>query len=173
MICCALIAVLLALVSRPMLAFRTNPLAWRPAPAKSLRSGPLRSRGRADSFAHAAAGMVFAVRNEPNMRIHLAVAAIVVATGLWLRLDLVAWRWLGLAIALVLMMELINTAIEQACNAVTVEHRAAIKAAKDVAAAAVLLSACFAGLVGLTIFLPHAPSISTFVPSVICTVALP
>lgn len=173
MICCALIAVLLALVSRPMLAFRTNPLAWRPALTMPQRRGPIRSRGRADSVVHAAAGMSFVVRNEPNMRIHLAIAVTVAATGLWLGLDLAEWRWLGLAITLVLVVELINTAIEQACNAVTVEHHAAIKAAKDAAAAAVLLSACFAGLIGMTIFLPHIPPMSTLVSSVICTTVFP
>lgn len=106
------------------------------------------------------------------MWIHLAFAGIVVAMGLWVGLDLAEWRWLGLAIALVLVVEVINTAIEQACNAVTLEHHAAIKAAKDAAAAAVLISACFAGLVGTTIFAPHFLPKLMFVPDVICRVAM-
>lgn len=128
MVCCTVIAILLALVSRPIFALRPNPLAWRPTLTTTSPGGPIRSRSRAGSFHHAAEGLSFVVRSEPNMRIHLAFAGIVVATGLWVGLDLAEWRWLGLAIALVLVVEVINTAIEQACNAVTLEHHAAIKA---------------------------------------------
>ena len=171
MVCCTVIAILLALVSRPILVLRSSPLAWRPAPTTSP-GGPIRARNRADSFRHAAEGVSFVVRSEPNMWIHLAFAGIVVAMGLWVGLDLAEWRWLGLAIALVLVVEVINTAIEQACNAVTLEHHAAIKAAKDAAAAAVLISACFAGLVGTTIFAPHFLPKLMFVPDVLCRVAM-
>lgn len=172
MVCCTFIAILLAVVSRPILALRPNPLAWRPVFTTPPLYGPIRSGSRAESFRHAAAGVSFVVRSEPNMRTHLVLAGIVVATGLWLGLNLAEWRWLGLAIALVLILEVINTAIEQACNAVTLEHHPAIKAAKDAAAAAVLISACFAGLVGLTIFVPHVLPKSMPIPEVICGAAM-
>jgi len=45
---------------------------------------------RANSFRHAANGIIFVIRNEPNMRVHLALAAIVVLVGLWIGLDLTA-----------------------------------------------------------------------------------
>lgn len=165
MVCCTFIAILFALTWRPILALRQNPLAWRPAQTPPSRS--IRSHSRVHSFRHAAEGVSFVVRNEPNMRIHLALAATVAAAGLWLGLDLAEWRWLGLAITLVLVLEMINTAIEQACNAVTLEHHAAIKAAKDAAAAAVLISACFAGLVGMTILVPHLLPKLMLIPEVI------
>jgi diacylglycerol kinase len=172
MVCCTVIAILLALMSRPILALKQNPLAWRPAFTTTPPRRPIRSRSRAESFRHAAAGVSFAVRSEPNMRTHLVLAGVVVTTGLWLGLDLAEWRWLGLAIALVLILEVINTAIEQACNAVTLEHHPTIKSAKDAAAAAVLISACFAGLVGLTIFVPHILPKSMPVPEAICAAAM-
>lgn len=52
----------------------------------------------------------------------------------------------------------------------TPEHHAAVKAAKDAAAAAVLISACFAGLVGMTILALHL--LPEFIPEVICGVAM-
>lgn len=171
MVCCTVIAVLLALLSRPILALKPNPLAWRLVPAATSSCGPIRSSSRAQSFRHAAEGMSFVVRGEPNMRIHLALAGSVTGTGIWVGLDLAEWRWLALAIAIVLVVEVINTAIEQACNAVTLEHNAAIKAAKDVAAAAVLLSACLAGLIGLTIFVPHFLPKSAPISELICGAA--
>lgn len=171
MVCCTIIAVLLALLSRPLQALKPNPLAWRPAPAAIPPRGAIRSGSRAASFRHAAQGVSFVIRSEPNMRIHLALAGLVTGIGLWVGLDLAEWRWLTVAIALVLVVELVNTAIEQACNAVTLEHHPAVKAAKDAAAAAVLLSACFAGLIGITIFAPHVLPKSTLFPELICSAA--
>lgn len=89
------------------------------------------------------------------MRIHLAAAVAAVGVGTWLRLDAGEWRWLILTIALVIGAEALNTAVEQACNAVTIWRNPAIKAAKDAAAGAVLVSALAAALIGGTIFLPH------------------
>ena len=102
------------------------------------------------------------------MRVHLAVAVVVVLVGLWIGLDLAEWRWLIVAIAVVLVLEVINTATEQACNAITREFHPAIKAAKDVAAGAVLLSAVFAALIGTSIFLPHFAGGSFPLSAVIC-----
>jgi diacylglycerol kinase len=171
MVSCTVIAVLLALLSRPILALKPNALAWRPVSAASPPRGAIRAGSRAASFRHAAQGVAFVVRSEPNMRIHLALAGLVTGIGLWVGLDLAEWRWLATAIALVLVVELVNTAIEQACNAVTLEYNSAVKAAKDAAAAAVLLSACFAGLIGITIFAPHVLPKSMLFPELICGAA--
>jgi len=154
MVCCTFIAFFLALLSRPVLALRGNPLAWRPAQGATI--GPaLRARNRASAFRHAGEGIIFVFRNEPNIWIDLTAAVIVVVAGLWVGLDLAEWRWLIAMIAIVLVLETFNTAIEQACNAVTREFHPTIKVAKDVAAGAVLLSAIFAAIIGASIFLPH------------------
>jgi len=156
MVCCTAIAAMLGLILRPLLPVRRSPLAWRlmadaPVPA-SYRVARLRS------FRHAIAGLIFVIRNEPNMRIHVAAAALAVIAGWALHIDAAEWRWLTLAIGLVLGAETLNTAVEQACNAITSHHNAAIKAAKDAAAGAVLLAAATAALIGASIFLPHLVS---------------
>ena len=154
MACCTVIAALLGLILRPLLPARKSPLTWRlmaadgPAP-------PTYRQARLQSIRHALAGLLFVVRNEPNMRIHIAVAVMAVMLGWLLHIDAAEWRWLILAIGLVLGAEVLNTAVEQACNAITRQHNAAIKAAKDAAAGAVLLSALTAALIGASIFVPH------------------
>jgi diacylglycerol kinase len=103
-------------------------------------------------------GLIFVVRNEPNMRIHIGAAVAAAVLGWVLHIDAAEWRWLIVAIALVLGAEALNTAVEQACNAITLHHNAAIKVAKDAAAGAVLLSAAGAALIGASIFTPHLVS---------------
>jgi diacylglycerol kinase len=156
MVCCTFIAGLLALLLRPLISLRGNPLAWRPsANARRTMLLPLLLTTRIQSFAYALAGIRFTLRNEPNMRIHLAIAAMAVVAGVWLRIDAADWRWLILAIALVLATETLNTAVEQCCNAISREFNPEIKAAKDVAAGAVLISAVCAALIGLSVFAPY------------------
>lgn len=151
MVCCIIIATLLGLLMRPLLAVRSNPMAWRLGVAETAK----RAHGRAQSIRHALEGLRFLTRNEPNMRIHLGAALGVVAAGLWMGLGLAQWRWLIFAIAMVLMAEAFNTAVEQASNAVTGKFDPAIKAAKDVAASAVLIATLAAALIGASIFGSH------------------
>lgn len=148
MVCCVTLAVLFGLFLRPLLGWTASPLEWRPETCS------VRARSRLASFGHAFAGLAFLVRNEANMRIHLGVAAAVIVAGLWLHIDPADWRWLVIAMALVPMAEALNTGVEQACNAITREHRPEIKAAKDVAAAGVLIAAIAAALIGASVFVP-------------------
>jgi diacylglycerol kinase len=148
MVCCMTLAALLGLILRPVLGFGADPLAWRP------RAQSMRARNRLASFGHAFAGIRFLVRSEANMRIHLVVAGAVVVAGAWLRIDLTGWRWLVIAMALVSMAEALNTGVEQACNAISREFRPEIKAAKDAAAAGVLITALAAALIGASVFVP-------------------
>jgi len=162
MVCCTLIAGLLALVLFPAAAWRPSPLAWRPHGIAAQR--PAMRSGRINSFRHAVAGLSFALRNEPNMRIHACASMLVLVLGLWFGLDLSEWRWLIVAIILVVATEALNTAIEQCCNAIGEGFHPAIKAAKDVAAGAVLASAIGAGLIGITIFAPYLPTMRAHSP---------
>ena len=155
MVCCMIIAALFGLLTRPLLALRTSPLAWRPDAATGAVHPALRATGRVQSFVHAFAGLDFVIRNEPNMRIHLAIAALAICAGLWLQIEASEWRWLIMAMAIVLATEAMNTGIEQACNAISRSFHPAIKAAKDVAAGAVLIASIAAALIGASIFLPR------------------
>jgi diacylglycerol kinase len=156
MVCCTIIAALLGLIFAPLLVLRKNPMQWRLANGTTSKSEtPMRAQTRLKSFSYAFAGLRFAIQNEPNMRIHMGAMAAITLLGLWLKFDPSEWRWIGLAIALVLMAEAINTAVEQACNAVTTNYHPAIKASKDVAAGAVTIAALNALVIGGSIFLPH------------------
>lgn len=157
--CCTIIAALLGLLMRPVLALRKTPLAWRPAVA-SQGSQPIRAAGRVQSFAHAFAGLRLLVRNEPNMRLHIGAGVAAVLAGAALHIGAAEWRWLILAVTLVLAAEALNTAIEQACNAIGLGYNPAIKAAKDVAAGAVLIAAIAAALIGASIFGPYLAGVN-------------
>jgi diacylglycerol kinase len=147
MVCCALIAGLLGLL---MPWRRRGALAWRPG--ESVRPGFLSGRWR--SVGYALSGLTFAVRYEANMRVHMVAAAGVVSAGVALRLDVAEWRWLVVAIAMVVAGEALNTGIEQACNAIGGRSEA-IRRAKDTAAGGVLVLAVGALLIGASVFAPH------------------
>jgi len=92
------------------------------------------------SFNWAFEGIVYVLRTQRNMQIHFAVAVFVLVMGLVLdltRLELVA---VMAAVALVLVAEMMNTAIEAAIDAVVNTYHPLVKIAKDVAAGAVLIA---------------------------------
>jgi diacylglycerol kinase len=159
MVCCTVIAALLALLTRFVMAGRPNPLAWRLAVTVAEEKNVPCTRGRLRSIAHAVDGIGFLARHEPNMRLHLGAAVAVMTAGIWFGLSAAEWLWIIFAIALVLVAEAFNTAVEQTCNAVSREFHPAIKAAKDVAAGAVLISAIAAALIGALTFVPHIMTI--------------
>lgn len=153
MVCCVMIAALLGLILRPPLGQPVSPLAWRPG---RIDDAPRSwASGRVKSFSFAFVGIGFLLRAEPNMRIHLAAAVAAVTAGAWLQIAMADWRWIVAAIAMVFVAEALNTGVEQACNAVSREHRAEIKVAKDVAAAAVLIAALAALLIGTSVLGPY------------------
>ena len=106
------------------------------------------------SFHNAFAGIWTAVTTQNNLRIHFLLGSLVLFAAAYLRLSIENVLVLVLAIALVMVAEMVNTALEFLSNAVTLEQNHFIKHAKDVSAGAVLLSAIFAVLIGLMIFIP-------------------
>ena len=106
------------------------------------------------SFVYAFRGIVFTVRNERNMRIHLVCMAYMYY--FLLRYDFFTVSRTELAVlllanALVVGGELINTAIERAVDTATEEIRPTARIAKDTAAGAVLVFAVFAVLTGVAV----------------------
>jgi undecaprenol kinase len=89
------------------------------------------------------------------MRVHLFAALTVLAIGIVFQIS--AWEWCTLAITIagVVSLELMNTALETAVNLVTLEAHPLARAAKDTAAAAVLVMAMASVIIGLVIFLPR------------------
>lgn len=109
---------------------------------------------RVDSFAYAFAGWAHVLRTQPNAWIHAAFSVAVVAVGLWLGLPRGDWAILVLTIMIVWVAEFTNTALEAVVDMAMPEPHPLAKAAKDVAAAAVLISALGAVVVGLLIIGP-------------------
>lgn len=108
---------------------------------------------RIRSFGFAYNGIKRLIVEEHNARIHVLGAIVAIILGIVLEITVAEWLWVALAIALVFITEMINTAIEAICDEVTKERRPTIKKAKDVAAGAVLVAAMFAVAVAVWIFI--------------------
>jgi diacylglycerol kinase (ATP) len=114
-----------------------------------------------DSFNYAFQGVIHAVRTQRNMRIHLltAVAVLIAAIAVGVtQMELIA---LIIAIAFVLITEMINSAVEGAIDVATTSFDPLAKLAKDMAAGAVLISTITAVAVGFLVFNDHIANPST------------
>lgn len=109
---------------------------------------------RAKSFQYAFEGWWYVIRTQHNAWIHAIVSLMVLALGLWLRLPARDWAVILLAMMSVWMAEFMNTALEALVDMASEEFHPLAKTAKDVAAAAVLVGAAGAALVGLLIMGP-------------------
>ena len=106
------------------------------------------------SFVYAWAGIRSCFKSEPNFRIHLIAAIVVIIFSLMFKISSAEWIAVGFCIAFVTTMEMMNTAIEKLCDVVHKEPHPGIKKVKDIAAGAVLLSAVFSLITAAIIFLP-------------------
>ncbi len=107
------------------------------------------------SFGHAFEGLEHAYKYDQNLRIHFFVGAVVVIVSILLKVNAFEMGILGVMILLVMVTEMINSAIERMVDLITKEHREDAKIAKDVAAGMVFLTAAGSVIVGILIFLPH------------------
>jgi len=107
------------------------------------------------SFGYAGRGIADALRDEPNLRIHFLVAALITVLGFVSKLDPVEWAILIICISAVITLELINTVLEEMIDLANPEISEAARKAKDISAAAVFISSVGAALVGLLLFLPR------------------
>lgn len=106
------------------------------------------------AFRHAFSGLGFVIRTQPNAWIHTLATIVVISAGLWLQIEPRDWLILLLAISMVWMAECFNTALEQVVDLASPNLHPLARQAKDIAAAAVLVTAFFSLIVGLIIFLP-------------------
>ncbi len=110
---------------------------------------------RIKSFKYAFRGILTLVQSEPNARIHLFAAILVVGAGIFFSIAPGQWMAIVLCIGFVMAAEAFNTAIELLTDLISPDFHPLAGKAKDVAAAGVLLSAITAIIVGLFIFLPE------------------
>lgn len=115
---------------------------------------PFSIQKRLKSFNYAIQGLKTLFREEHNARIHLAVTLIVITLGLAFEISFNEWIVLCLAIGLVFVCEIFNSAIENICDFISPDYNIYIKKAKDLGAAATLVSAGIAVVIGLFVFIP-------------------
>ncbi len=108
-------------------------------------------QGVARSFDHAYRGLIYAVRTQRNMLIHVVVAVLVLIASLLVGVSKLELAALVLVMLLVFITEMFNTALEFAVDLVTKEYHPLAKLAKDISAGAVLVSSVGAVLVGYLI----------------------
>ena len=116
--------------------------------------GGQRSWNRIDSFRYAFAGWWYMLRTQRNAWIHAMFTVGVVAMGFWLSLDRLEWAVIVLAIGGVWMAEFVNTALEAVVDLASPDVHPLARVGKDVAAAAVLVGAVTAVVIGLLVLGP-------------------
>lgn len=94
------------------------------------------------------------IRTQPNAKIHLAAAVFVLAAGIFFKISTTEWCLVIFAVTAVFSAEAFNTALENLTDLVSPGHHPLAGKAKDVAAAAVLITAMGAALAGVLIFGP-------------------
>lgn len=122
----------------------------KPEPDKASR----RAVSRFASFRHAFAGWWYVLRSQRNAWIHAVASVAVFVLALWLGLGRLEWSILMLTVALVWVAEFVNTSVEAVVDLLSPEIHPRAKVAKDVAAAAVLIAALAAVVIGLLILGP-------------------
>ena len=105
-------------------------------------------------FVFAFSGIAYAFRSQFNIRFHSLAAMLVLIMGFILRLNILEWCIILFCIGSVIAAELINTSLEINVDISSPERNEKAGQAKDVAAAAVLVTAMMSAVIGTIIFLP-------------------
>lgn len=107
------------------------------------------------SFGYAIEGIAYVFKHDQNIRIHVLSAIIVIWASLLLHVSPFEMGILGVMILLVIVVEMINTALEKMVDLITKEHHEEAKIAKDVASGMVLVTAVGSVIVAILIFTPY------------------
>jgi len=106
------------------------------------------------SFYYALSGIIYAIRTQRNMKIHTLALIVVIAAGFWLELSSLEWSIVLIMAGIVIVCEMLNTALEALVDLETQDYHSLAKIAKDVAAGAVLIASILSVIVALLIFGP-------------------
>lgn len=116
---------------------------------------PQKNRTYAQSFKYAFKGVQTVFKEERNMQTHVSLGILVILLSMFLGLTKSEWMWILLSIFLMLVMEIWNTVAENLVDLITnFTYHPIAKKVKDMAAAAVLLTAFFSVLIGSSILIP-------------------
>lgn len=106
------------------------------------------------SFGYALQGIKYVLKTQPNMKIHSIAGVLAILAGFYFKISANEWLALVIVIGFVLILEVVNTAVETLVDLYTEEYHKLAKVSKDTAAGAVLLMAIVSVVVGIIIFLP-------------------
>lgn len=106
-------------------------------------------------FSYAFKGLFISLKEEKSLVIHFISSFFAIIIGAILQISLVQWAILVLTIGIVISSELMNTAIENVVDMVAFKFNFNAKKIKDIAAAATLILAIVAIIIGLLIFIPR------------------
>ncbi|AYO32222.1 diacylglycerol kinase [Biomaibacter acetigenes] len=112
-----------------------------------------KSRTLLESFKYAVSGTIYSFKTQRNIRIHFLTAITVLLVSPFFNFGAIELLIIFFTIALVIITEMINTAIETTVDLVTEKYHPLAEIAKNVAAGAVLISALNAVVVGYLIFI--------------------
>ena len=111
-------------------------------------------KNRLKSMQHAANGIYLLLRNEPNAKIHLICAILVIILSLLVELSIFEWSLIAFAIGMVFISEAFNSAIENLSDIVSPDYNEKIKVIKDLSAGGVLISAIAAVAIACLVLFP-------------------
>lgn len=117
-----------------------------------MKNEKLKNKNFIDASKNAITGIIYTIKTQRNIKIQLVIAIIVIGFSIYFNLSITEWLFIVFAIMLVLICELINTAIEEAVNLNTDKFHPIAKISKDVAAGAVTLASLNAVIIGMIIF---------------------
>jgi diacylglycerol kinase (ATP) len=111
-------------------------------------------RSRARAIGYALEGWWYVIRTQQNAWVHTLISIAVIFMGFWLQITRQEWAIITLTIAMVWSAEFFNTSIEAVIDLVSPDQHQLAKIGKDVGAAAVLIAAGAAVIIGLLILGP-------------------
>lgn len=110
---------------------------------------------RVKSFSYAFAGLKVLFKEEHNSWIHTVAAICAIIAGIVLRISVMEWIAVIIVIGMVITAEIINTSLERTADFIKAERDDRKRDIKDLGAAAVLVCAITAAIIGIIIFLPQ------------------
>jgi diacylglycerol kinase (ATP) len=139
-----------------MLVYTTCNVFWRKWVADKIliMEKKFSLQDRLKSFTYSWAGLKAVLHTEHNTWIHLMLTVLVIPLGFALQISKMEFCALVIVMAMVWMAELFNTCIEKAMDFISTDMHPQIEVIKDMAAAAVLIAAVAAVIVGSVIFIP-------------------
>ncbi len=107
-----------------------------------------------DAFKNSINGFKNVLRNERNIKIEFVFAIIAIIVGFLLKISQIEFAIIIIVIFIVFIAEFLNTAVENTVDMMSMEYNEKAKNAKDIASAAVSISAVLSIIIGVIIFLP-------------------